>query len=124
MFTVRPERPGDVTAIHAVHAAAFPTDEEARLVDRLRDAGRALVSLVAEADGAIIGHVLFSPVSVGSASGVGLAPVAVLPAYQGRGVGSSLVREGLAVCRQGGYPFAVVIGGPGYYRRFGFSQAS
>jgi putative acetyltransferase len=127
MFTIRLEQPADAEAIHAVHRAAFPTAEEAHLVDRLRARGHARVSLVAEADGQIVGHILFSPVTIdtpaGPRIGLGLAPLAVLPAHQNRGVGSALVRDGLAACRQQGCAFVVVLGHTGYYPRFGFRHA-
>jgi putative acetyltransferase len=127
MLTIRPENVGDVAAVRAVHGAAFPTDAEARLVDRLRDGGQARVSLVAEVDGAVVGHILFSPVSVvtaaGDREGLGLAPLAVLPAHQRRGVGAALVRAGLEACRQQGCGFVVVLGHPEYYPRFGFRRA-
>jgi putative acetyltransferase len=128
VIVVRPERPEDIAAIRAVHCAAFPADAEARLVDRLRARGQACVSLVAEVDGAVVGHVLFSPVSIiatsGLCAGLGLAPVAVLPAHQRGGVGSALIRAGLAQCRAEGCGFVVVLGHPTYYPRFGFRRAS
>jgi putative acetyltransferase len=128
MVMIRPERTADIAAVRGVHGAAFPTDAEARLVDRLRAGGQARVSLVAEVDGGVVGHIVFSPVSVAAPSGychgLGLAPLAVLPEYQRRGVGSALVRAGLAVCQQEGHAFVVVLGHPGYYPRFGFRQAS
>src|SRR5262245_38064758 len=120
MFLIRPERAGDEAAIRAVHRSAFPADAEARLVDRLRANGKARVSLVAEADGLVVGHVLFSPVTVEGRStcvGLGLAPLAVAPDHQRRGVGSALVREGLAACRRQGCGFVVVLGHPAYYPR-------
>ena len=128
MITIRNEQVGDAPAIHAIHRAAFPTDVEARLVDRLRANGHACVSLVAEADTVLAGHVLFSPVSIADHpdchSGLGLAPIGVLPSYQRAGIGSKLIVEGLATCRQAGYPFVVVLGHPAYYPRFGFRRAS
>ncbi len=124
---IRPERPDDADAVRAVLAAAFPGDVEARLVDLLRQRGRVLLALVAELDGRVVGHVLFSPVTVGAAAPgpepVGLAPVAVLPEHQGRGIGSRLIEEGLAACRAAGHPFVVLLGEPAYYRRFGFRPA-
>ncbi len=124
---VRPERDGDHAAIHAVHRAAFPSDLEARLVDALRGAGRLCVSLVAEEGGEVVGHIAFSPVSIeggaGAVVGLGLAPVSVQPAHQGRGVGSALIRDGIERCRSLRTPFVVVLGEPRYYRRFGFGPA-
>jgi putative acetyltransferase len=128
IVTIRPEDADDAAAIYAVHCAAFPTDDEARLVDALRAAGHATISLVAELETQLVGHVLFSPVSVvgatGRLNGLGLAPVAVLPAHQRRGIGSDLIREGLAACRDAGYGYVVLVGHPEYYPRFGFRPAS
>jgi putative acetyltransferase len=128
MMTIRAEQAGDAAAIYSLHCAAFPTDAEARLVDRLRDNGNARISLVAEDEGLLVGHILFSPVSIvghpGDGSGLGLAPVAVLPDHQHLGIGSSLIRAGLAACRHAGYRFIVLLGHPAYYPRFGFQKAS
>jgi putative acetyltransferase len=125
MLRIRPETPPDLPAIHAVHVSAFPSDAEANLVDQLRAAGRLSLSLVAEADEGVIGHVAFSPVTIGSTSGgLGLAPVAVRPAFQRRGAGSRLTEEGLAHARRSRVPFVVVLGDPGFYARFGFRAAS
>lgn len=126
MATVRSELADDAVAIHAIHRAAFPTDAEARLVDLLRENEHAPVSLVAEEDGQIVGHVLFSPVEIdgdASAGGLGLAPVAVVPARQRWGLGSRLIEEGLSVCRRQKVPFVVVLGDPAFYHRFGFQRA-
>jgi putative acetyltransferase len=121
---VRPEEPADHRAIHAVHAASFPTVSEARLVDALRSAGRLCVSLVAVEQDEVVGHVAFSPVNVlGATDGVGLAPVAVLQAFRRCGIAEQLIREGLALCEQWGHGFVVVLGDPRYYRRFGFAPA-
>jgi putative acetyltransferase len=124
-YTVRAERLGDEEAIRAVHEAAFPSDLEARLVDALRSAGRLSESLVAVADGQIIGHVAFSPITCeGAAAGLGLAPLAVLEDFRRRGVGASLVRHGLAAARRSGCKLVVLLGSPTYYGRFGFRSAS
>jgi putative acetyltransferase len=125
MAVVRPEQPGDVAAIHAVHAASFPTDVEARLVNLLRAAGHLLVSLVAEADGAVVGHVAFSRVSAATgAVGAGLAPVAVLESYRRQGIAAGLIEAGMAACLSAGFGWVVVMGEPAYYSRFGFRPAS
>jgi putative acetyltransferase len=125
MTVLRPESPSDTGAIRAVHVASFPTDAEARLVELLRDGGGLVVSLVAEVDGGVVGHVAFSPVRVdGAPVGVGLAPLGVLPTHRRRGIAARLVQEGLVACREAGYGWAVVLGDPAYYVRFGFRPAS
>jgi putative acetyltransferase len=122
---VRRELPSDAADIRQVLCAGFPTDAEARLVDLLRVAGRLTVSLVAEVDGCIAGYVAFSSVTVASGSvGIGLAPLAVLQAYQRQGIASSLVTAGLAACRELGFGWGVVLGDPAYYSRFGFRSAA
>ena len=93
-------------------------------MDALRGSGRLVVSVVAADGKAIVGHVAFSPVTVGPAQGLGLAPMAVLPAHRNKGVGALLVREGLASCAEQGCGFVVVLGEPEYYGRFGFERAS
>ncbi len=121
---IRPERPDDVAAVHTVNAAAFGQPEEADLVDALRLAGAATLSLVAERDGEIVGHILFSPVTIesdrGSFEAIGLAPMAVAPSCQRQGIGSRLIRAGLRECRRAGHEIVVVLGHPEYYPRFGF----
>ena len=125
MVKIRCEESDDREAIYQVHEVSFPTVAEARLVDALREAGRLYLSLVAEHQSRIVGHVAFSPVTVADATeGVGLAPVAVLPAHRRQGIAAELIRAGLAACERSGYGFAVVLGDPGYYRRFGFQPAS
>ncbi len=122
--TIRTQRDGDNVA--AIHRAAFPTEAESRVVDELRAQGKALVSLVAESGPQIVGHVLFSAAEIEGQrkDGAGLAPVAVLPEMQRRGIGSTLVRAGLDACRRAGVGFVVVLGDPGFYERFGFERAS
>jgi len=114
--------------VREVLLRAFDGPGEADLVDRLRSAGAATVSLVAEVEGEVVGHILFSPIEIegadSKASGVGLAPMAVLPDHQRSGIGSELVREGLARCRELGELRVVVLGHPEYYPRFGFVPAN
>lgn len=124
MTAVRRETPGDRAAIRRVHERAFTRPNEAVLVDALRDAHAHVISLVVEDDGLVAGHVLFSPVTVGEGRGLGLGPMAVVPERQRRGLGSLLVREGLAECRRHGHGVVVVLGHPGFYSRFGFAPAS
>ena len=125
---IRSEKPGDERVIHELNVGAFPTDQEALLVDRLREIGRLSISLVAEVADTIVGHIAFSPVTIKDTNteliGAGLAPVAVRPDWQGRGVGSQLIRTGLSACETAGNGFIVVLGEPDYYRRFGFKKAS
>ena len=122
---IRLESATDAPAIHAVHAACFPTLGEAKLVDLLRAAERLTLSLVAEADGEIVGHVAFSPVTTAcGAIGAGLAPVAVRHSHRRQGIAAELVQQGLAGCREAGFGWAVVLGEPEYYGRFGFQPAA
>jgi putative acetyltransferase len=127
-MTIRPERGGDRAAVRRVNEAAFERPGEADLVDALRAAGAATLSLVAEARGEIVGHILFSPVSVEGPGGtfplVGLAPMAVLPAYQRLGVGTALVQRGLVELASAEHDAVVVLGHPAYYPRFGFVRAT
>ena len=122
---VREERPGDRQQIRKVNEAAFGRSDEADLIDGLRQEGVVLLSLVAELDSQIIGHILFSRMSVetahGSVAAVSLAPMAVLPDHQGRQVGSQLVRRGLAQLQDQGERIVIVLGHTEYYPRFGFT---
>lgn len=124
---VRREERADRADVYDVNAAAFPTTAEARLVDQLRESTSHSVSLVAVVDDRVVGHIFFSPVAVHAPSGmrqaIGLAPLAVLPSHQGKGIGSRLVREGVAACAQRGERLVFVLGHVGYYPRFGFERA-
>lgn len=123
---VRAEARSDRAAIHALNCTAFPTPAEADLVDVLRNATEPLISLVAEDGEQIVGHILFTPVTLdGDAVPriMGLAPMAVVPARQRQKIGSALVCEGLERCRMLGFDAAVVLGHPDYYPRFGFHQS-
>lgn len=124
---VRTEERRDIASIHALNEAAFQTSTEANLVDMLRDQAAEFISLVAEENGSIIGHICFSPVILTSDTALklmGLAPMAVAPARQRSGVGSALLRAGLDRCKKTGAAAVVVLGHPQYYPRFGFSPAS
>ncbi|MEZ4241482.1 MAG: N-acetyltransferase [Myxococcota bacterium] len=120
---IRTEAPGDAPAIHEVERLAFGREAEAELVDAVREAGAGVLSLVGVWAGEVIGHVLFTPVSVGGGRGVALGPLAVHPDHQRQGVGTALVREGLRRLQTLGHGAVVVLGEPGYYRRFGFRPA-
>jgi len=124
---VRAAAAGDLAAIRRAHALAFGRDAEAEIALRLLAREPRCISLVACRAGEIVGHVLFSPVSVEGRSyappPLALGPLAVLPAEQRSGAGSALTRAGLAACRAAGAPFAVVLGHPSYYPRFGFAPA-
>ena len=125
LITIRDERAGDAAAIRDLHTAAFGCTVEAGIVDRLRESCPDLVSFVAVDGERVVGHVLFSPGTVDAGpAGMGLAPLAVLPDYQRRGIGSVLVERGLAALRERRCPFVVVLGHPAYYPRFGFERAS
>jgi putative acetyltransferase len=120
---IREERPGDIASIHAVNTRAFGRDREAKIVDALRSNNAVSLSLVAIRDHKLIGHIMYSPVTVGGATGAGLAPLAVLPEHQRRGIGSELVRAGNQRLEAEGCRFIVVIGHPSFYPRFGFKPA-
>jgi putative acetyltransferase len=123
-MVIRHETPEDVAAVRRVEELAFGRTDEAALVDALRAHGKVTLSLVAEEDACVVGHVLFSQVEIGAAPGVGLAPFVVLLERQRRGIGAELVRRGLAECRASGHECAVVLGEPEYYRRSGFETAA
>ncbi len=124
---IRVEQDKDRAAIRAVNESAFETPAEATLVAALREKVRPFLSLVAERDGAVVGHILFSPVILGEyrqLNLMGLAPMAVSPDYQRQGIGSALVRAGLDECRKLGMGAVVVLGHPEYYPRFGFTPSA
>src|SRR5215471_16638378 len=123
---IRPETSADHEAIRHVNRLAFGQDDEARLVDALRDGGYLRVSLVAERAGQVVGHILFSDLPIlteaGAVPALALAPMAVLPGFQRQGIGSTLVCRGLDECRRQGHRIVVVVGHPHFYPRLGFSS--
>jgi putative acetyltransferase len=128
-LNIRGERPSDAAAISALTAAAFADLEisshtEQFIVEALRAAGALSLSLVAEQNGELIGHIAFSPVSIsdGAAGWYGLGPVSVLPAYQRGGAGSALINHGLARLKASGAAGCCLVGHPQYYPRFGFKN--
>ena len=121
---IRVEKPEDQIGVRHINTQAFDTDVETNLIDALRKSGIPLISLVAEEDGELVGHILFSPVTLEghncSISLAGLASMAVAPAFQKRQIGSMLVEEGLRHCKNACYEAVCVLGHPDYYPRFGF----
>lgn len=127
--TIRSETDADIAAITGVTIAAFETlaisnHTEQFIIEGLRSAGALAVSLVAEMDGRVVGHIAFSPVtfSDGTPGWYGLGPVSVLPPYQRQGIGKALIREGLVRLRDGGARGCCLVGHPDYYGRFGFTN--
>ncbi len=128
MLEIRSEETGDAAAIRTVNEQAFGQPEEAHIVDLLRESCDDVLSLVATSGESIVGHILFSPVSIENdgkvIEGMGLAPMAVLPEYQQRGIGSALVESGLETLRERSCAYVIVVGHPDYYPRFGFELAA
>jgi putative acetyltransferase len=127
--TLRHERTEDAQAIRrlteaAFKAAAHSSGTEGAIIAALREAGALALSLVATLDDAVVGHVAFSPVAIDGhqLNWFGLGPVSVRPDLQRSGIGGALIRDGLARLRQAGARGCVVLGDPGYYRRFGFAN--
>jgi len=124
---IRKETTSDIEAITQVTIAAFKTlqisnQTEQFIIKALRNANALTLSLVAEVDGRVVGHIAFSPVTIsdGSPNWYGLGPVSVLPEYQKQGIGESLVNEGLSLLKAMGGKGCALVGDPNYYKRFGF----
>jgi putative acetyltransferase len=126
-LSLRPETADDIQGIRIVNQSAFPTGAEASLVDLCRARGKVTLSLAALLNEKVVGHVLFTPVTLDPAGaggrGLGLGPIAVLPEFQRTGIGSRLMRAGLEHVRRAGYDHVVLLGNPAYYSRFGFKAA-
>jgi putative acetyltransferase len=127
---IRNETSADIEAISEVAMAAFSTlpvsnQTEQFIIKALRAAGVLTVSLVAEIDGRVVGHIAFSPVTIsdGTSDWYGLGPVSVLPEHQRQGIGKALVNEGLALLKELGGQGCALVGDPNYYRRFGFQNS-
>lgn len=129
-LNIRTEEANDIDNIFQINSAAFDTDSEAELVNRLREQAEPFLSLVAEQEGTLVGHLLLTPVTLDADQDIsselklmGLAPMAVMPNNQNIGIGSALVEAGLAHCRNLGIGAVVVLGHPEYYPRFGFEPS-
>jgi len=129
MIAIRPEREGDYIVIHEINVLVSGRENEARLVKKIRERRGFIpeLSLVAIKKGEVVGHILFSRITIQSKTGsfpaLALAPMAVHPKFQDQGIGSKLVRHGLKCCRNQGHEIVVVVGHPQYYPRFGFTSA-
>ena len=123
-MNIREEVPSDIGKIWEVNSEAFETEAEANLVTALRNSGCTYLSLAAETENKVIGHILFTPVELSGNENklkiMGLAPMAVLSQYQNKGIGSKLVQAGLERCQSLGYDAVVVLGHPNYYPKFDF----
>jgi putative acetyltransferase len=124
LIEIREERPDDIVAVRDLNKRAFGQDQEANIVDALRNNGAALLSLVATVDDRVVGHIMYSPLSVGDINGAALGPMAVIPEHQRQGIGSKLVEAGNRKLKDAGCRFIIVVGHADYYPRFGFTPAS
>jgi putative acetyltransferase len=125
LIEIREEGPNDVAAIRDLNRRAFGQDQEGNIVDVLRANGAALLSLVATLKHQVVGHIMYSPISVGdNVIGAALGPMAVLPEFQRQGIGSKLIEVGNRKLKDAGCPFIIVVGHADYYPRFGFRSAS
>ena len=127
MVIIRPESRDHEKGVRRVEEQAFKRAAEANLVEQITQRGGVTISLVAVEDGEVVGHVLFTPVTIGNGEqpleALGLGPVAVMPSHQRQGIGSRLIQAGLEEARQAGHPAVVVLGAQDYYTRFGFEPA-
>ena len=125
LIEIREERADDVAAVRNMNRRAFGQDQESNIVDALRANGAALLSLVATLDDRVVGHIMYSPLTIGgNVTGAALGPMAVFPEHQRQGIGTKLVKVGNQKLKDAGYPFIIVVGHADYYPRFGFRPAS
>jgi putative acetyltransferase len=124
---IRPEEPRDYEIVYEINRQAFDSSDEAEIVKKVRHHSGPIISLVAEIDSQIVGHIMFSPVNIigdqDEWKAMGLGPVAILPTYQRKGIGTALIYAGLESCRQIDQSIVFLVGHPDYYPRFGFKLA-
>lgn len=124
---IRPEQPEDIQAIYEIETAAFQRAGEADLVNKLRDNDAIWLSLVATLDNQIVGHALYSFVTVGDEESPpqfpALGPIAVAPEHQGKGIGGALIQAGTSAIQSAGYGLTFLVGHPTYYPRFAYQAA-
>jgi len=124
VIEIREEHADDIAAVRDLNRRAFGQDQESNIVDALRANGAALLSLVATLNDQVVGHIMYSPVSIeGNVTGAALGPMALLPEHQRQGIGSKLIETGNQKLKDAGYPFITVVGHADYYPRFGFRPA-
>lgn len=127
---IRHERKNDYDKIRKINDLAFGQENEGKMIDALRKTSdyNYLLSLIAESENKIMGHILFYPIKIKNKreefTVLSLAPMAVHPEYQNKGIGRKLVERGIDIARENGYSAVIVVGHPKYYPRFGFTPAS
>ena len=128
MIKIREEKAEDYDAVREINDKAFGQVEEGRIVDKIRETCEEIISLVAVEGEKVVGHIFFSPTEIThngkTIKGMGLAPMAVHPDYQNKGIGSLLIKEGIKKVKETGCSFIIVLGHEKYYPRFGFETAS
>jgi putative acetyltransferase len=125
LIEIREERSGDIAAVREVNRRAFEHEQESNIVDALRTNRATLFSLVATVSDRVVGHIMYSPVTIGDTlNGAAVGPMAVLPEHQRQGIGTGLIETGNRKIKDAGYPLIIVVGHADYYPRFGFRPAS
>ncbi len=128
MIEIREETNGARDEVRMVNDQAFGQPDEGRIIDKIRESCKEVISLVAVSNNKVVGHIFFSPVTIEfkdrTITGMGLGPMAVLPDFQNQGIGTLLVREGIRRIKETACPFIIVLGHEDYYPRFGFERAS